>query len=354
MKRLTLLAGVLVAIGVPAAVGGGGAPTARVPGQPIPWPAGLPVYDHVVIVVEENKDYDQIVGSADAPFINRLRGEGANFTQMFGEEHHSQGNYFWLFSGDNHGVGFRDGVPHHPFTAPNLGTALIGKGLTFKGYSESLPAIGSTVVYGPPGAQGKDRVYARKHAPWVSFKNLPSGTTAEQSSNLTFDEFPRDAAGFAALPTVAFVIPNLKHDMHDSDDGLTEEQALKQMIQRGDTWAETNLEAYYAWAREHNSLLILTFDENYDKEELIGLTDPFAAADTRAGKDLQNRVCTVFAGARIKHGDYAEGKGITHVNILRTLEAMYGLPRSGAQQPNAARGGIADDYLITDVFEKSN
>jgi hypothetical protein len=33
---------------------------------------------------------------------------------------------------------------------------------------------------------------------------------------------------------------------------------------------------------------------------------------------------------------------------------MYGLPRSGAQQPHAARGGIADDYIITDVFERSN
>jgi hypothetical protein len=31
---------------------------------------------------------------------------------------------------------------------------------------------------------------------------------------------------------------------------------------------------------------------------------------------------------------------------------MYGLPRAGAQQPNAAGGGIRDDYLITDVFNK--
>ena len=50
-------------------------------------------------------------------------------------------------------------------------------------------------------------------------------------------------------------------------------------------------------------------------------------------------------------GDYEEGLGITHVNILRTLEAMYGLPKAGAQQPHAAAGGISDDYIITDVFE---
>ena len=76
--------------------------------------------------------------------------------------------------------------------------------------------------------------------------------------------------------------------------------------------------------------------------------------DLRIQRDRQNRICTIFAGARIKPGDYAEGLGITHVNVLRTLEAMYALPRSGAQQPNAARGGIADDAIITDVIEKSN
>jgi protein-disulfide isomerase-like protein with CxxC motif len=48
---------------------------------------------------------------------------------------------------------------------------------------------------------------------------------------------------------------------------------------------------------------------------------------------------------------YDEGRGITHVNILRTLEAMYGLPKAGAQQPNAAKAGISDDYIITDIFE---
>src|SRR5467141_1492541 len=62
-------------------------------------------------------------------------------------------------------------------------------------------------------------------------------------------------------------------------------------------------------------------------------------------------VVTIFAGAHIKPGSYPEGRGITHVNVLRTIEAMYGLPNSGAQQPNAAGGGIADETIITDVFE---
>src|ERR1700716_2414375 len=76
------------------------------------WPPTLPVYDHIVIVVEENKDFEQILGDKfDAPYIRKMAAEGASFERMFAEEHYSQGNYFWLFSGSNQNVGFRDQVP---------------------------------------------------------------------------------------------------------------------------------------------------------------------------------------------------------------------------------------------------
>src|SRR5450756_2429944 len=79
---------------------------------PLPWGAGLPVYDHIVIVVEENKDYEQIIGNKNASYINDvLRKEGASLTKFYAEEHHSEGNYFWLFSGSNQHVGFIDRVP---------------------------------------------------------------------------------------------------------------------------------------------------------------------------------------------------------------------------------------------------
>jgi phosphatidylinositol-3-phosphatase len=344
----------LLAFGGTVTVPGGVSPAADKPAEPIPWPEELTVYDHVVIVIEENKDYDQIVGAAAAPYINDpLRKEGANFTQMFGEEHPSQGNYFWLFSGSNQDVGFRDGVPGVKiWDAPNLATALIAKKRSFKGYSEDLPAIGCEDAFGPKGAEGDDRLYARKHVPWISFNNVPNTAAAATSCNLRFADFPADAAGFAALPTVAIVIPNLKNDMHDLDRGLKRVEAVRRTVRRGDTWLKDHLDAYYQWAKTHNSLLIVTFDENDDRTHQLGLTNPFVKPNSQNNIDRQNRICTIFAGAHIKPGDYAEGKGITHVNILRTLEAMYGLPRAGAQQPHAAAGGITDDYIVTDVFKK--
>jgi acid phosphatase len=277
-----------------------------------------------------------------------LRKEGANFTRMFAEEHPSQGNYFWLFSGSNQTVGFKDVVPSeknhsdYPFKAPNLGAALIAKGLSFKGYAEDLPAIGSTVEFAMNA--DREKVYARKHVPWISFANVPNGTTVATSSNLRFADFPGPEK-FHTLPTVAIVVPNLENDMHNGK--------AAQSIPRGDAWLEKHVDGYYQWAKKNNSLLIVTWDESDDKTLYQGLTNPFIRPTRQFKRDLQNRIPTLFAGARVKPGDYAEGKGITHVNILRTLEAMYGLPRAGAQQPNAAGGGIRDDYLITDVFEKA-
>ena len=315
------------------------APTATVP-----WPAGLPVYDHVVIVIEENKDFDQIIGSRHAPYFNEvLKAEGACFTQMFGEEHHSQGNYFWLFSGDNQGVAFFDKVPEpgsrpdFPFKTENLGHQLLAKKLSFTGNSEDLPSIGFD------GKASKDHHYARKHVPWISFANLPNGTTAADSVNLRFSDFPTSPAGFASLPTVAFVIPNLANDMHDAP--------LEASIEKGDAWVKNKLDAYYQWAKSHNSLLIITFDESDDKSNIYGPTNP-GVPDTEANKDTRNLIPTIFAGAHLKPGDYAEGKGLNHVTILRTLEAMFGLPKSGRQQKTAAEFGISDDQIITDIFAR--
>jgi phosphatidylinositol-3-phosphatase len=323
----------------------------------IPWPSDLPVYDHIVIVIEENKDYEEVIGQKYAPYINHtLKAEGADFVQMYAEEHFSQGNYFWLFSGDNHNVGFVDNPPVGvPFSSPNLASQLFDKGLTFGGYVENLPA-NPYCTYGP------DQLYARKHVPWISFSNVPISATMD------FDEFPKDAAGFEKLPTVSFVIPNLDNDMHNVPP--KEKGGTAVAVYKGDRWLKHNLDPYYQWAKKNNSLLIITFDENDDTRQYQGLTNPWfsevgGTIDKELYEDLINRTITIFAGAHIKQGVYTEGRGITHVNILRTIESMYGLPKAGAQQHNAAgeslvningeqvaKKGISDDYIITDVFEK--
>ncbi len=114
-------------------------------------------------------------------------------------------------------------------TAPNLAAGLRTAGKSFAGYAEDLPGPGSRVC-----SAGE---YARKHAPWTDFSNVPG------SNSLPFTSFPAD---FARLPTVSFVIPNLCHDCS---------------IAAGDAWLRAQLGGYAGWAMRH-SLLIVTWDED--------------------------------------------------------------------------------------------
>ncbi len=244
----------------------------------------LPRPDHVVVVIEENRGFSRIIGNREAPYINELAGGGALFTRSYALFHPSQPNYLMLFAGSNLGV-TGDGLPRHlPFTAPNLGAALIVGGLTFRGYSEDLPEIG----FG--GRKAGD--YARKHNPWVNWQGAPVNAVPVPS-NLPFRTWP---ANLERLPTVAFVVPNLQHDMHDGT------------IAQADEWLKAQLDGYVRWAGLHNSLLVVTFDED----------------DGHEGQ----RIPTFFVGPMVRPGSY--DRRITHCDLLRTIEDFYGLPPSGA------------------------
>src|SRR4051812_48679099 len=106
--------------------------------------AAPPTPDHIVIAIDENHAYSQIVGSANAPYINGLVSQGALLTNSFAVTHPSQPNYLALFSGSTQGV-TDDSVPSNiPFTTVNLGAQLRAAGKTFIGYSEGLPSVGYT------------------------------------------------------------------------------------------------------------------------------------------------------------------------------------------------------------------
>jgi hypothetical protein len=254
--------------------------------------AVVPRPDHVVLVMFENHDYTQINGSSSAPTFNSMAAQGAKFTKAFGVTHPSQPNYIALFSGTTQGV-TSDSCPKNYTNVTNLGSQLLGAGFTFKGYSETMPSNGYTGC-----TSGK---YARKHNSWVDFNNVPA------ADNLTYASFPT-SANYASLPTVSFVTPNLCNDMHDCS------------VATGDTWLKNNVQPYATWALTHNSLLIVTFDED-------------------SGTSV-NQIETFFVGQHVKAGSYTES--INHYNVLRTIEDAYGL----APIANAATAAS-----ITDVWK---
>src|SRR5438552_2255832 len=142
-------------------------------GYRAPVANGVPRPDHVVIVIEENHGYSEIIGSSAAPYINSLAAQGALFTHSSAITHPSQPNYLDLFSGSNQGV-TDDSCPHS-FSSSNLAASLIAGGFTFAGYSEGLPSQGAL------DCSAGD--YWRKHNPWSNFSNVPS------SANKPFTAF---------------------------------------------------------------------------------------------------------------------------------------------------------------------
>jgi hypothetical protein len=242
-----------------------------------PTAATVPAFDHIVLVMFENKKYSSINGSSSAPYFTTLASQSAKFTNSFAITHPSQPNYVALFSGATQGV-TDDSCPANLGAKANLGRQLLDAGKTFKGYSEAMPSDGYTGC--------SSGTYRRKHNSWADFSNVPA------ASNVRFSGFPSD---FTQLPTVSFVTPDMCNDMHDCSIGT------------GDTWLKKNLDAYAQWAKTHNSLLITTFDED-------------------SGTSV-NQIFTSFTGAGVKVGSYSES--INHYTVLRTIEAAYGLPGIG-------------------------
>jgi len=233
--------------------------------------------DHIVVVIFENEHRSHVIGNPRAAYLNKLAGQGANMTRSYGITHPSQPNYLALFSGTTHGVSSNACLRRFK-KKQNLGSQLRRAGLSFTGYAEALPQTGFTGC-----ALGR---YQRKHNPWVNFANLP------RSSNKPFSAFPRD---YRQLPTVSFVSPDMCNSMHDCS------------IHTGDRWMKKHFARYAKWAKHHNSLLVVTFDEN-------------------AGGSV-HPIPTIIVGAGIRPGRYAER--MNHYTLLRTIEQAYGLPPLG-------------------------
>ena len=269
-------------------------------------PAGtLPHPDHVVVVLMENKSYGDVIGSANAPYLNSLPARGALLTKYYGLHHPSQPNYIELFSGKEQGV-CNDHCPPPPITAPNLAASLLAANKTFVGYAENLPANLTTCSAGN---------YARKHCPWLDFTGIPASVSRD------FTSFPTTAAAFASLPSIAFVIPNLLDDMHSA--ATSGGSPIAKEVAQGDAWLRAHLDAYATWAVTHNSLLVITWDEDSSN-----YTTPSNCASGINTKPPANHIPTLVLGAHVVPGS-TSSTPYTHYDLLRTLEDLYGLSPIG-------------------------
>lgn len=322
---------------------------------------GVPRYDHVFVIVEENKDYSQILDPAAAPNIAGLATRYGNATRFFAEVHPSEANYVALLGGDTFGIHDDDayycqagstrpqcdgaaapGYVDHTIHAPHLGDQLLAAGLSWKGYYESLPQPGSlAVVASDPrfdNGTRKTALYASKHSGFMNFADVQADRHRARRI-VGFDQLDRDLKR-GALPTFALIVPNQCNEMHGLHGaGIPEDcdgANKAALIRRGDAFAGElvrRIQATKAWSGRGNVAIVITFDEGAGKtrEGCCGVTPD--APSNFGGGHIPTIVIT-------NHGPrgLSDETDYSHYSLLRTLEDAFRLRGHLGHAADTAQG----------------
>jgi acid phosphatase len=253
---------------------------------------GLPDFQHVYMIIMENKSYRSIVGAGNAPYLNSLIARYGMATDLLAETHPSEPNYIALTSGGLQGTTLD---LTYNLTATSIFDQLDAAGRTWHVYAQSYPGgcYKSSSAHGVvdgPGAVGE---YARKHNPAISYTSISGNKTrCAQITHL---------AGFdPAAANFEMIIPNLINDMHSSS------------TRAGDDFLKAFVPKILTSPAFADSLLIITWDEG-------------------AGSDLAGgggHIATILASPGMKPGSRFTAAA-THYSLLRTIELAWGLPLLG-------------------------
>jgi hypothetical protein len=331
------------------------------------WAAGgdraVPRYDHIIVILEENKNYDQILNPALAPNIAGLATKYGDATQFFGEVHPSEGNYVALLGGDTFGIHDDDafychpgtvdpfcagamapGYADHAVTARHLGRQLEEIGLSWKGYYESLPGPGSlAVIAGDPAAADGARdnaLYASKHSGFMNFTSVRKDPKRAEHI-VDFHQLDADLAA-NRLPSFALVVPNQCNEMHglrgpglpaDCDAGN-----VAGLIARGDKVTGDlvrRVQATAAWRSPGNVAVVITFDEGsgQTREGCCAVTP--GAPSNFGGGHIPTIVITNHGPRGVR-----DDTPYNHYSLLRTIEDAFGISEHLVHAADSAKGVV--------------
>jgi phosphatidylinositol-3-phosphatase len=244
---------------------------------------------HLIVVLEENHAFEQIIGSPDAPFLNRLAAHGTLLTHYDAITHPSLPNYVALLSGH---TSLHSDCRACTFPGPTLVDQLEARHISWAAYLEGLPRSCSTV---PHSGAYTEAVDPFMHA--ADIRHHP----ARCDQVLPFSRFHTDLTT-GRLPTVVFVMPNLHHEMHSGP------------VRVADRWLQRlvdELQASPVWRTD--TRLVVTFDES-------------TRGDVRSccgGLGRGGRIPTIVAGPQVPKG--RDATPYTHYSLLRSIEAAFGL-----------------------------
>jgi hypothetical protein len=313
----------------------------------------IPRYEHILVIIAENHGYDQIIGSPDAPNLNRLAMTYGSATRSYGEVHPSKANYIAMIGGDTFVIHDDDpyfcradspesdcprvkkNIPYvdHTIVARSLTDQLEERHLTWKGYYESIPEPGSKAVFYPDrqhAAAGQpNELYAVKHNAFMQFRAVQNDP-ALASKIVGFDQLDRDLAS-GQVTNYAHLVPNQCNEMHGLDgralnvpqDCAWDDDAGR--VARADKAIGAlvaKIQGSPIWSAPGNTAIVITWDEDDDPNQKSGQQgccgyDPKSPANFGGG-----HIPTIVV---TNHGP----RGVTddtpynHYSLLRTTEDAF-------------------------------
>ena len=242
---------------------------------------------HVIVIVMENAEYGEVIGSSAAPYVNGLARRYGLATQSYAIRHPSLPNYIALTSGSTQGID-SDCTGCH-VAARNIVDQLEGAGLSWKAYLEDVPRP----CFTGSGAAG----YAKKHNPFIYYDDIAS-SRARCGRLVGFGALAGDLRA-GRLPAYSWISPNLCDDGHDCG------------VAAGDRFLARTVPALLRELGPHG-LLVLTWDE--------GVSDATCCAGASGG-----RIATILAGPTVRAGSRSSAP-VDHYGVLATIERALGLP----------------------------
>lgn len=278
------------------AAGGSPSESALIPSG---TPTALTPPDHIVIIVEENKPADDVLGGNAAPYLSELASKYAVAANYSAIANPSLPNYIALTSGTTAGI-TTDCLPGDcTVDVPNIADLVEASGRDWRIYGEGMPQ--------PCGTENTGK-YATKHIPFVYYEDVGRDVARCREHVVPYDTLAQDLAA-DTLPDLVFITPDLCNDMHDCSIGT------------GDEWLSREVpKILESPGFSRNSLLVVTFDE---------------------GNRASNDVVTIFAGPAAKRG-YSSDRAYTHYSLLHTVEAVWDLQPLTA---NDAGAPVMQDLL---------
>ena len=238
----------------------------------------VPSGSHIIVVIMENKEYSNIIGSSAAPFVNSFAKANSLATAYYANFHPSEPNYLAMIFGSNMGV--KENDEGRSIKGLSLADQINAAGLSWRGYFENMPRdVSKPCLFRSSGR------YRKKHNPMALSANVNNNSVNCAKMRVVSDLINDQLANFS------LIVPNMCNDTHDCS------------VRTGDNWLKSHIPSMLS-KLTNPDLLILTWDE---------------------GNTSKNHIATIVAGPGAKKLNRSSVH-FNHYSLLRTIQQRLGIP----------------------------